>query len=77
MRKLGVKVGEVHLERVWRVVPLLLLLLGSPGLSCLWPGLLPGSHSGLSRDLPGSLGGLSGCLRCLSWCLRWLSRYLR
>ena len=79
MRELGVKLGEVHLERVRRVVPLLLLplLLGSPGLSCLWRGLLPGSHGGLSRrDLPGRLYWLPGCLRWLSRHLGRLSRYL-
>ena len=77
MRKLGVEAGEVHLERVRRVVPLLLLLLlGSPRLSCLWPRLLPGSHSGLSRDLPGRLDGLPGRLRWLSRHLGRLSRYL-
>ena len=59
VRQGGVKVGKVHLERVRRVVSLLLLLLllGSPGLSYLLPGLLPGSLNRLPGHLPGSLNG--------------------
>ena len=71
VRQRGVKIGKVHLKRVRRCVT---LLLGSPGLGCLLPGLLPrnlnrlpGCRNRLPGFLPGCLNRLPGHLGQLPW----------